>query len=340
MRLSTIPMVVEKYKSRMFLLFYFSTLLGSIDHGENDEQSRTSEVAGRNRQRRAILENAVQSVVKGFTSAIFCWGPPGLGKSHLLTVMLDGIAGKGWKHHTAYSTPKALLMSMAEAPNSVHLFEDCERMLKTDLAASLLRAACGSPNDRQRWVTYKTANEDFKINFTGGIIIATNQNLSKLNGPLQGVASRFRPIRWDMTLQERVAVILKIAEQPSIKGGIKLTAKQCHKVATSLIDMVNDSRSELDLDLRLFTEHALPAFAQSLGNPGMNWLDLMQAKLIGQAQTVEEGQGERTERLRELAQKIAAEGGKTKQKIDKWKSLTGLGQAIYYRHLKTSKSIS
>lgn len=289
-------------------------------------------------KRRAILENAVLGVVRGFNSALFVWGPPGLGKSHLLTLMLDGIAGKGWRHHTAHSTPKALVMSIAEDPAAIHLFEDCERMLKTDLSASILRAACGAPNERERWVTYETANERIKVRFTGGIVIATNANLSRVNGPLQGVASRFRPIRWDMTLQERIATIQLMAERPATRGGVMLTVKECKKVAARLIEMVSDSRSELDLDLRLYSEHALPAFAQHKMNPGTDWEDLLQAKLLGIAATVEDSQQERTRRLQQLAQKIDLEGGNGKTKVTKWKELTGLGQAIYYRHLKTSAS--
>jgi len=289
-------------------------------------------------KRRQILEAGVQSVVKGFSSALFVWGPPGLGKSHLLTVMLDGIAGSAWRHHTAHSTPKAMFMSLLQEPNAVHLYEDCEKILKTDLSASILRAACGAPNERTRWITYETANEVLRVAFTGGIIIATNQNLSRLNGPLQGVASRFRPIRWDMTLQERVASILTIAKQPCVRGGIHLTAKECVKVADALIEMCSDSTSPLDLDLRLFTEHALPAYAQAKNQPSMKWQDLMQAKLLGVATTMEDTQVERTRKLQQLAQKISLEGGKTPEKVAKWKELTGLGQAIYFRHLKVGKA--
>ncbi len=289
-------------------------------------------------KRRAILENAVQSVVKGFTSALFVWGPPGLGKSHCLTVMLDGIAGAGWRHHTAHSTPKALFMSLQNEPAAIHLYEDCERVLKVDLSASILRAACGSPNERERWVTYETANESLRIKVTGGIIIATNANLSRVNGPLQGVASRFRPIRWDMTLEERIAMILQLSEHPYRKQGVELTKKETRKVALSLIEMVTDSRSSLDLDLRLFTEHALPAYAQAKQTPGMAWEDLMQAKLTGVAQTAEDTQLERTRRLQQLAQKIDREGGPAKAKIEKWKQLTELGQAIYFRHLRAAKA--
>jgi hypothetical protein len=272
--------------------------------------------------RRRTIEDAVQSVVKGFTSALFVWGPPGLGKSHLLTVMLDGIAGNGWRHHTAHSTPKALFMSLAAEPSAVHLFEDCEKLLKTDLSASILRAACGSPNDRTRLITYETANETHRVKFFGGVVIATNANLSRVNGPLQGVASRFRPIRWDMTLEERIATIMHLADRPYKKAGVELSKKECKKVALRLVEMVSESRSSLDLDLRLFTEHALPAFAMAKQSPSVKWEDLMHAKLLGVATTVEDSQLERSRRLQQLAQKIDMEGGNTKAKIAKWKELT------------------
>lgn len=301
-------------------------------------EKQIAELMGKVEKRRGILEQGVISVVKGFTSALFVWGSPGLGKSHLLTQMLDGVAGNGWKHHTAHSTPKAMFMSLLQEPSSVHLYEDCERVLKTDLSASILRAACGSPNERERYITYETANEQLKVKFTGGIIIATNADLKRTNGPLQGVASRFRPIRWELDLQERIACILTMAKQPCSRGGQSLTAKQCLKVAHRLIEMTSESQSSLDLDLRLFSEHALPAFAQSLSQPGMKWEDLMQAKLLGVATTTEDTQAERTRKLQQLAQKIAIEGGKTADKVRKWKEITGLGQAIYFRHLKSAKS--
>lgn len=300
-------------------------------------KKRQDELLASVEARRHTLEQAVMSVVRGFTPAMFVWGPPGLGKSHLLTVMLDGAAGQGWRHHTAHSTPKALFMSLQNDPAAIHLYEDCERLLKTDLSASILRAACGSPNDRERWVTYETANEQLRIRVTGGIIIATNQNLSRTNGPMQGVSSRFRPIKWDMTLEERIATIMMLAEHPRKRGGIELTKADCKKVALRLIEMVTDSRSTLDLDLRLYTEHALPAYAQAKATPGMKWEDLMQAKLLGVASTVDDTQEQRSRRLQQLAQKIDMEGGTQQVKLQKWTEITELGKAIYYRHLKLAK---
>lgn len=288
--------------------------------------------------RRRILETSVQAVVQGFSPALFVWGPAGLGKTHVLTTLLDGLCPGVWKHHTAYSTPKALMLAIAESPASLHLFEDCEKMLKTDLSASILRAACGAPGERMRWVTYETAHERFKVNFTGGILIATNSNLSRQTGPLQGVASRFRPICWSMTLDERLSVISQIADYPFSKGKVTLSESECHKVAVALVELVEQQADAMDLDIRLFTEHALPAYAHAKHTGQTNWQDVLLAKLSGVARTEGERQDEKTSRLQTLAEFIDRSGGTTKSKVGDWRAKTGLGQAIYYRHLKRAQA--
>ena len=83
------------------------------------------------------------------------YGPPGLGKTHQLTILLDAIAGSGWHHHTAHSTPRALVDSLRAAPYAVHLFEDCEKVLKTELSASILRA--GVRRRTSGWRSTRTA---------------------------------------------------------------------------------------------------------------------------------------------------------------------------------------
>ena len=303
-------------------------------------KDETRKILERVDSRKKMLEASVQSVVQGYTYALFVWGPPGLGKSHLLTAMLDGLCQGGWRHHTAYSTAKALMIAIAESPTSIHLFEDCEKLLKTDLTASILRAACGAPGERERWVTYETANEKFRVNFTGGIVIATNANLARANGPLQGVASRFRPIQWTLTLEERLAIISDIAEQGWVRGKIRLTKAETVKVAKEMLEMVQQLGCDTEVDIRLYTEHALPTFAHCKATGINRWEDVLQSKLIGIAQTKEESQSARTGKLEVLAQMIASGPGTGKEKVADWKAKTGLGQAIYYRHLKKGKKRS
>jgi len=319
--------------------FYNSTFL-TLTKGERmriPSDKAVADTLDKIEERRRIVETSVRSVTQGFCPALFLWGAPGLGKSHMLTSMLDGLIGKSWKHHTAYSTPKGLMLSLAENPSAIHVFEDCEKMLKTDLSASLLRAACGAPGDRERWVTYETATETLRVKVTGGIIIVTNANLSRQSGPMQGVASRFRPIKWELTQDEVVAVILSISKRPFVKQGVLLTPAECKKVALALLDLIEESKLAISLDVRLFTEHALPCYAFCKMTSDKNWEDVLQAKLVGTCETKQEGQADRTNRLESLAAQIAAGEGTSKEKVQKWKSLSGLGQAIYYRHLKKTK---
>lgn len=323
----------------MFPLFYFIRISPIGEHAmKKMTPKQIREHTETVMQRRKLVMDGVESVCKGFSTALFVWGPGGLGKSHVLRECLIAMNGKNWKHHTAHSTPKALFLALLESPNDVHLYEDCEKVLKTDLSASILRAACGAPDQQERLITYETNNEKLRFNFRGGIIFATNENLSRTNGPMQAVASRFRPIKWDMTLEERIATIYNIASKDRVINGVHVTAKQAKMVADELIQMTTKSTSTLMLDLRLFAEHALPAFAQNQANPGMKWHDLMNAKINGIAITNEMSQQERTLSMRALAVRIDLEGGTTKEKIAKWKEQTELGQAIYYRHLREGKA--
>jgi hypothetical protein len=137
-------------------------------------------------KREAVLTAQIQSVVQGYTNACFVYGPGGLGKTHLIVTALEAMTGKGFRHHTAYSTPKALMLALVDAPDTIHLFEDCEKMYKTDVSSSILRAACGSPKQRDRWVTYETAHEILRVNFTGGMVIVSNENLAKAS-PSSGI---------------------------------------------------------------------------------------------------------------------------------------------------------
>lgn len=288
-------------------------------------------------ERRRVLEVQVQAVAQGFTSALFCWGPPGLGKSYVLTTLLDGICGTGWRHHTAYSTPKGLFLQLAEAPNAVHLFEDCEKCLKMDVTSSILRAACGNPGESKRAITYETATEKYRVLFTGGIIIATNADLSRQNGPMSGVASRFRPVKWTMTLDERVALIGRIARQGWVRGKIVVPAKEAVKVAEALLDWFEHGCDESMLDIRLFVEHALPTYAHCTASGVKDWEAVLGSKLTGVVTSGAERQHERSDRLRQLAMMIDAGPGNTREKVASWKAKTGLGQSIYYRHLKEGK---
>jgi hypothetical protein len=320
----------------MFLLFYFYHL--QEDAMKKLTAAQLTTLTAKIASRRRSLEAALQGLVQGYTTAAFIWGPPGLGKSHVVRTYLDGAAGKTWIHHTAYTTAKGLMLTLAEQPHNIHVFEDCERVLKNDLCASILRAAAGSSQDEKRWITYETANEKLRVNFTGAIVIVTNANLSKTSGPMQGVASRFRPVKWDLTIEERIALILEIATLGYSRNKVTVSAAECVKVANRLMELVADTITDVALDLRLFIEHAMPAYAQwKAEKSGPSWEDVLITKLSGVAGTDAEHREEKMARLEQLALTISVGGGTSKEKIARWRAATNLGQAIFYRHLRKAK---
>jgi len=187
-------------------------------------------------------------------------------------------------------------------------------------------------------VTYESQNAKLRFAFTGGIIIASNANLARQSGPMQGVASRFRPIKWELTHDEVVAVIHTIAKNGWSKGSAVLTVKECKEVATALLDMLADGQIDCPLDIRLYTEHALPIYLYCQAVGQANWKDVLQSKMTGTATTQAEGQAQRTRRLEDLALQLFNGNQSGAQKILAWKMQTGLGQAIYYRHLRNAKN--
>jgi hypothetical protein len=290
-------------------------------------------------KREKVLEAQIQAVAHGYTNACFVYGPGGLGKTHLITGTLDALLGGSWYHHTAFSTPKGLMLSLAERPESIHLFEDCETLYKSDVASSILRAACGAPKQKERWVVYETAHETLRVNFRGGIIIVSNEALTKAKGPLAAVASRFRPVKWDMSIEERIARILHMAEAGWERGEWKLTPAECKTVAKYLVNEMCQGESDVAVDLRTFSEHALPAFAQhKSGKSSVDWTEVLRSKLQGQVSGPER-RGERGSRLETIALALSLDKTlNTSQRGVKWKEQTGLGLAIYYRHLQRAKS--
>jgi hypothetical protein len=289
-------------------------------------------------KRERVLIAQVEAVCQGYTTAVFVHGPGGLGKTHMVTTTLEAMVGKTWRHHTAYTTPKALMMAIAEYPEAIHLFEDCEKMYKTDVSSSILRAACGSVKQRDRMVTYETAHEKYQVRFTGGVIIVSNEDLSRTKGPLAAVASRFKPVKWDLTVQERIARILQIAGLGWCKGAAIVSPCECLKVAKYLIQEMLQGETSQPVDIRTYVEHALPAFLQwREGRTTVDWKDIIRSKLQGVIQT-EEKRGSRNDRLAGLALALAADPKlDRKAKMKRWTEETGLGQAIYYRHLKAAK---
>lgn len=289
-------------------------------------------------KREKVLITQVSAVAQGYQPGAFVYGPGGLGKTHIITRVLEEMSGKSWQHHTSYSTAKALMISLAQFPDQVHLFEDCEAMYKNEVASSILRAALGNPRQRERVVTYETANERLVVRFSGGIIVASNEDICRTKGALAAVASRFRPIKWDLTTGERITRILEIAKGGWTRGDRTMTPKETMVVAKYLIDQALTGSVQQPIDIRTFTEHAIPAFMHHRdGTASVDWRQVIDAKLAG-AILGPEKRADRNDRMRQIALGIHQKAGlSSADKVALWQTETGLGRAIYFRHLRAAK---
>lgn len=290
-------------------------------------------------KRERVMVTAVQAVAQRYQPGAFVWGPGGLGKTHTITRVLEEMCGKRWRHHTSYSTAKGLMLSLAEFPEEVHLFEDCESMYKNETASSILRAALGAPKQKERIITYETANDKLLVRFTGGIIIASNEDIGRGKGPLAAVASRLRPIKWDLTTAERITRIVEIAEQGWKRGERTMSKKETLLVAKYLIEQALTGRVQQPIDIRTYTEHAIPAYMHHRdGTASVDWRQVIDAKLAGSIVGPERRE-DRNERMRQIALGISQKKDlNSKEQVKLWMEQTGLGRAIFFRHLREARA--
>jgi hypothetical protein len=288
-------------------------------------------------QRRGPVLKIVQQVCKGLKPAAMFYGPPGHGKSHAILGQMDLMADQGWVPHNAGLTPKGLFDAIVENPDKIHVIEDCEDVHKSQDFADILRPACDDGSDRDRVIRWKTAKQDFKQVFTGGIIIISNCDISKVNGPLQAVASRFKPVKWSLSTNELVCVMLKIAEQGYSKRGNSLSPKQCKEIVEWLHDRITSGEALVGVDLRLLTQHCYPAYVQSIldGNPD-NWKEVILAILRGES-TIPDSRDDRNAQLEKIAMQISMMPIKTNERFAKWKEMTGRGKSQYSVHLQKAR---
>ena len=169
--------------------------------------------------------------------------------------------------------------------------------------------------------------EIVKVNGVPSSFVIVSVALAVLEGPIQ----------WTMSIQERIATILDLAEKGVYRGKVHLPPKECRIVADALFDWVESSQDDLALDLRLFCEHALPTYAYCKDAKVKNWESVLAAKLTGLAHTKEERQHESSGRLADLALMIHTGQGTQAEKLADWTAKTGLGKAIFYRHLKQAR---
>ncbi|WP_417384151.1 hypothetical protein [Gimesia sp.] len=284
-------------------------------------------------ERSAIVQKRVASVAQGYTHAFFVWGPGGHGKSHAIAQGLKQYAADFRYYNSDMSAP-GLVEELCKYHESIHFLEDMEQLYKDAKAQGVLRSACASPNGKPRVVTWTNKKAIIRFPFKGGIIIAANQPL-KTYGNLGAIASRFSPVEWRLSDPELGVMMRYIATGGFEHNGQKLTASECLEVADFLVAEMEVRTRETKVDLRTFTEQALPDFLQWKNEGGLSWESIVRSRIQGEP--VAERRSERVDRQRHDAVLAYLQGNNTDERLLLFRETTGLGRRPFYDRIKEAR---
>ncbi len=302
-------------------------------------------------ERQAQISTHVDMVGRGYRTAAFIYGPGGHGKTDAIRKTLEQHPGpRRYVYHAGSATAVGLFESLKKRPECIHWFEECEPLFKDQNAACFLRSACGAPdqtaNDIRRISRAKFNCHD-TIDFRGGIVVASNENLAD-DGIFGAVASRFSPVEWALDHDEMIAMFRSIAVQGWSDSKGSMSPQECMEVAEWLIEMMRQAESKGQFTLRTLCENAFPNYMyhRDIGGKGLSWQDAMRSVVIGKAtcQTIKENRDQRHRRLQRLAAEIEIEGTCVTQRNELWRQRSassndpaGLAQAARYRWLDQAK---
>lgn len=214
----------------------------------------------------ALTKQFVRSVVNGTHKNAILQGPPGLGKSHVVTQVLQEegkVEKKDYFVVKGHITPTNLfvLLGLLRNKGQVLVLDDCDDVFKTELGFNLIKAALDPDN---RTVSYQSQRMPL-INgmpvgdfvYDGTLIICTNQDPRRLKmgraaQHMAAVLSRaiLWPLQWD-TKERKFAQIYNMlvnADYLAIDPRTTLNVQQKKDLLQFIWDDVGNIQ---DLDLRL-----------------------------------------------------------------------------------------
>ena len=166
------------------------------------------------------LKDLVQMVASGVQASLLVTGMPGIGKTYSVTQHLEAFGKHKNEQYIIFkgtSSPFGLYRALYHHRNQIVVFDDCDAILKDDVASNILKAALDSYDVREiTWMSKSTFNpgdmseEEIenkiveegkypsKFEFRGQIIFISNIHKSKIE---QAVISRSMTI--DITLESK-----------------------------------------------------------------------------------------------------------------------------------------
>jgi len=222
-------------------------------------------------QKQQLIRDRVASVVHGYHTATYLVGRPGTSKTHTVREELERLE-EPWIYQNARMTPMGLFDFVAEHPEHIIVLDDIASLFKNDQAVQILLAALDGNPGEPRVVTYKSADVEQKVLFSGAIIAISNIPL-RADPLARALGSRIVMVEHEPSDNEIAAFMRNLARS----GFEDLTVDECIEVAEFIISETR--QFDLRLDLRHLTK-AFQDFRQHKhGRSRTSWRDLVRTSL-------------------------------------------------------------
>ena len=189
-----------------------------------------------------LIEDRVRSVAGLYHTGCYLVGRPGTSKSFTVKKELDQ-TGVAWVYKNARMTPMGLFCFIAEHPDQILVLDDIGSLFKSEQALQILLAALDGDPTKARTITYKSKDEDLRVQFTGGIIALSNSPLR--SDPLaKALGSRVVLVEHEPTDEEIAAYDKAVRDYRQYKNGHSQTPWR-DLVRTSLMRLATESHEPL-----------------------------------------------------------------------------------------------
>jgi hypothetical protein len=231
-------------------------------------------------QRFGFLEQMVTMIADGTMPSCVITGEGGLGKSYTVMTSLDTAGLKnitdltalavGTKINTSkayrvvkgFSTAKGLYRTLFESNGMTIVFDDCDSILKDDVARNLLKGALDSYS--KRYISWMADMRDDDLpksfEFTGRVIFVSNMPLDKID---QAIRTRCMVVDLSMSEAQKVERMEVIAQSEDFLPEVSDVAK-----TAALVFLKSYIGQIPNLSLRSLIQVA------KIANRGGQWQDL------------------------------------------------------------------
>jgi len=178
-------------------------------------------------ERFTFLSSLVRMVIKNLRVSLIITGEGGLGKTYTVMEQIKQAGLYEGVHYVVikgFSTAKGLYNTLFDHRDKLIIFDDCDEVLKNDIAKNILKGALDSYDVRKvSWIS-QAIGSDYPTDFIfeGRIIFISNMDKNKID---QAILSRASNVDLTMSVVDKLARMEKILPTEAFKGEVSMKLK-------------------------------------------------------------------------------------------------------------------